>query len=288
MRDILQFQQQEQQQQRLCDIVNPCDGKAVDEFRDYESNVQTENVRKTYAEMHEKQTMEFVKRQREKWLKLNHTEMTVMDAIMLLDDFVDESDPDIDLPNSVHAFQTAERIRERHPDKDWYQLTGLIHDIGKVIGMWGEPQWCTVGDTFPVGCQFENTCVFHESFEKNPDFYNPLYNTKNGIYTEGCGLDDVTFSWGHDEYMYQVLVENNTTIPEEGLYCIRYHSFYPYHSEGGYKHLCNEKDRKMLPRLRDFNSYDLYSKSEDIPDVEALKPYYQSLIDKYIPGKIRF
>lgn len=43
--------------------------------------------------------------------------MTVMDAITTLDNLVDESDPDIDLPNSVHAFQTAERIREKHPDK---------------------------------------------------------------------------------------------------------------------------------------------------------------------------
>jgi inositol oxygenase len=30
--------------------------------------------------------------------------------------------------------------------------------------------------------------------------------------------------------------------------------------------------------------YDLYTKSSKIPDIEALWPYYQSLIDKYIPG----
>ena len=30
----------------------------------------------------------------------------------MLNDLVDESDPDLDLPNIVHAFQTAERIRE--------------------------------------------------------------------------------------------------------------------------------------------------------------------------------
>ena len=45
---------------------------------------------------------------------------------------VDESDPDIDLPNIIHAFQTAEQIRAKHPDKEWFQLTGLIHDLGKV------------------------------------------------------------------------------------------------------------------------------------------------------------
>ena len=55
-----------------------------------------------------------------------------MEALEKLNDLVDESDPDIDLPNIVHAFQTAEQIRRDHPDKEWFQLTGLIHDLGKV------------------------------------------------------------------------------------------------------------------------------------------------------------
>ncbi len=80
--------------------------------------------------------------------------MGVLEALELLNQLVDDSDPDIALPNSgmcsdgnalgcltdphlsplssVHAFQTAERIREKHPDKEWLQLTGLIHDLGKV------------------------------------------------------------------------------------------------------------------------------------------------------------
>ena len=57
-----------------------------------------------------------------------------MEALEKLNDLVDESDPDIDLPNIVHAFQTAEQIRRDHPDKEWFQLTGLIHDLGKVQG----------------------------------------------------------------------------------------------------------------------------------------------------------
>lgn len=43
--------------------------------------------------------------------------MGMMDAIMALDQLVDESDPDVDFPNSFHAFQTAEGIRQAHPDK---------------------------------------------------------------------------------------------------------------------------------------------------------------------------
>ena len=63
-----------------------------------------------------------------------------MEVLDLLNTFVDESDPDVDMPNSFHAFQTAERIREKHPDKDWLQLTGLIHDIGKIMGLYGQKQ----------------------------------------------------------------------------------------------------------------------------------------------------
>jgi len=41
-------------------------------------------------------------------------------------------------------------------------------------------------------------------FKQNPDYHNPQYNTKYGIYSEGCGLNKITMSWGHDEYMYIV------------------------------------------------------------------------------------
>ena len=43
--------------------------------------------------------------------------MTVLEAVDMLDELVDESDPDVDFPNSYHAFQTAEGIRKAHPDK---------------------------------------------------------------------------------------------------------------------------------------------------------------------------
>ena len=55
-----------------------------------------------------------------------------MEALEMLNDLVDESDPDTDVPNIVHAFQTAERIRKVYPDLEWMQITGLVHDLGKV------------------------------------------------------------------------------------------------------------------------------------------------------------
>ncbi len=74
--------------------------------------------------------------QQEKWLKFDHFEATIMEALDLLNNVVDESDPDLDLPNIIHAFQTAEKIREKHPDKPWFHLTGLIHDLGKVTNLY--------------------------------------------------------------------------------------------------------------------------------------------------------
>lgn len=58
--------------------------------------------------------------------------MTIRQALEKLNELIDESDPDSDLPNIVHAFQTAEKIRADHPNEDWFHLTGLIHDLGKL------------------------------------------------------------------------------------------------------------------------------------------------------------
>ena len=74
------------------------------------------------------------------WTQFNHTELNILDALEKLNIIVDESDPDVDVPNSVHAYQTAERIRQAHPDKPWLQLTGLIHDLGKLMATYGESQ----------------------------------------------------------------------------------------------------------------------------------------------------
>ena len=66
------------------------------------------------------------------WLKFDKCKMNIRNALEKLNELIDESDPDSNLPNIVHAFQTAEKIRSDHPDEDWFHLTGLIHDLGKV------------------------------------------------------------------------------------------------------------------------------------------------------------
>ncbi|XP_078533997.1 inositol oxygenase-like [Lissotriton helveticus] len=265
--------------------IDPDDVTDKEKYRNYTNGPLQERVLNTYTLMHTYQTVEFVKQKNAKWCSFKHKQMSIMEALNLLDDLVDESDPDVDFPNSYHAYQTAEGIRKMHPDKDWFQLVGLLHDVGKILALYNEPQWCVVGDTFPVGCKFQDSIVFRDcTFEKNPDNKHSEYSTKYGMYTPHCGLDNVLMSWGHDEYMYKVLKFNNCSLPEEGFYMIRFHSFYPWHTGGDYMHLCNKKDLRMLPWVREFNKFDLYTKTEDMPDVENLRPYYQSLIDKYCPG----
>ena len=163
-------------------------------FRNYDTtNALFDRVHRTYCLMHTNQTVEYVKSQHEKWLKFDTFEATIMEAADKLLGFVDESDPDADFANTFHAYQTAEGIRAKHPDKDWLILTGFIHDLGKVMGLYNQPQWSTVGDTFPVGCLPSENIVYRQtSFEHNPDLSQPKYASKFGIYKEGIGLDNVT------------------------------------------------------------------------------------------------
>jgi inositol oxygenase len=194
--------------------------KAEAGYRNY-NNPARDTVREFYKQNHRNQTFEFVSRKRDAYLRLNHRRMSVFDALAFLNTLVDHSDPDIELDQLQHLLQTSEAIRaDGH--EDWFVLTGLLHDLGKVLCLFGEPQWAVVGDTFPVGCQFDERIVYHEFFEENPDAHDPRYNTRLGHYDENCGLQNVLMSWGHDEYLYHVVKEY---LPEPALYMIRFHSF---------------------------------------------------------------
>lgn len=249
-----------------------------DTFRDYAKD-GIDHVREFYKANHRFQTYDFVRAKQKQWLGFNTRQMTPWQALDYLNTLVDESDPDISLPQIAHLLQTSESIKaDGHPD--WFVLTGFIHDLGKVLCLFGEPQWAVVGDTFPVGCQHSEKIVFHEFFKDNPDQQNPDYNTALGIYRQGCGLDQVHMSWGHDEYLYQLLKHH---LPEPALYMVRYHSFYAWHREGAYDYLTDGKDRENLRWVQAFNPYDLYSKNPNPPDLQSLRPYYEDLMAKYLP-----
>lgn len=257
--------------------------KQKDEFRNYDDPAR-DTVKEFYRLNHQYQSYDFVLKKREEYLKFEKKEMTLWEAVEFLNTLVDDSDPDIDLDQTQHLLQTSEAIRaDGHPD--WFVLTGFLHDLGKVLCLFGEPQWAVVGDTFPVGCRFSEKIVYPEFFDANPDSNDPRFNTKYGVYEPNCGLRNVHMSWGHDEYLYHIM---KAYLPESALYMIRYHSFYAQHREEAYNHLLDKHDHEMFEWVRAFNPYDLYSKSPVAPNVKELRPYYEDLAAKFLPDKLRF
>lgn len=268
---------------RYPDPESIAQNKTTGEFRNY-TEPPRDTVKAFYQLNHRYQTYAFVKSKQAEFLQFDKKEMPIWDAFDFLNQLVDDSDPDTDLDQMQHLLQTSEAIRrDGHPD--WMVLVGLVHDMGKVLCLFGEPQWAVVGDTFPVGCAYSDKIVYPEFFAENPDYNNTAYNTKYGVYEPNCGLRNVDMSWGHDEYVYQMMKDY---LPEEGLYMLRYHSFYAQHREQAYDHLMDDHDRAMFKWVKLFNPYDLYSKNPDQKSWEELKPYYENLVAKYLPEAICF
>lgn len=77
-----------------------------------------------------------------------------------------------------------------------------------------------------VGVDIPDSAVFPEFNKLNPDYGKAEFKAPLGRYTKGCGLKNLQFAFGHDEYMYQVSV-TAVEFPEPlpinvvltGVYC---------------------------------------------------------------------
>lgn len=257
------------------------EGKSEDEFRQYDAEANP-GVARFYHLNHQHQTFDYVISKEKEYFGLMRGQKSIWEAAEFLNTLVDDSDPDTDLIQIEHLLQTSEAIRaDEHPR--WFVLAGFVHDLGKVLCLWGEPQWGVVGDTFPVGCAFSEHIVLYEYFQKNPDLHHPVYSDKYGVYQPNCGLENVHMSFGHDGYIYEVM---KNYLPQEALYMLRYHSFYPTHKYGAYQHLMNAQDHKLFRWVNKFNKYDLYSKGHVKPNLKELKPYYDDLFAEFLPKTI--
>jgi len=258
--------------------------------RDYTNAPQ--RVKDFYYQQHSKLDYNYVVKRQKEFKERTKKQYSIKTLLELLDDIVDPSDPDINESQIHHAFQTAEALRNSLDSHklEWLPLVGLIHDIGKVALKLYNIEWFeSAGDSFPLGCQFSDKVILNCGFQDNPDTNNSKYNTKLGIYSQNCGFDNCLF-WGHDEIMYQVLLNSMSNLPEEALYIIRYHSFYSWHTCGGYDYLASPKDKEYLKYLKIFQKADLYSKSNsELYTIQKLnEPYYQNLIKKYLPNNLKF
>ena len=179
----------------------PETGRDASSYRNYDKPVRP-SVREFYRLNHRFQTLDFVLAKKAEYLPPRRKQMGIWEAMEFLNTLVDDSDPTP--TNQIeHLLQVAEAMR-RDGKPRWFILTGLIHDLGKILCLLGEPQWAVVGDTFPVGCAYSDKVVYPEYFQENPDFQNAALQTPCGIYEPGCGLEKIHLSWGHDEYLYQV------------------------------------------------------------------------------------
>ena|ERR1700722_5902659 len=88
-----------------------------------------------------------------------------------------------------------------------------------------------------------------------------------------------------DEYLYPVVKDY---LPKQAAYIIRYHSFYAAHCDEAYQELMSDYDKEMIPWLKLFSNYDLYSKSEVPLNIDELKPYYEDLVAEFFPSEIQW
>lgn len=321
-------------------------------YRVYDENTPL-RVRKFYLEQHTHQTLGFARSMAEEFDQImaealaaqkrgdrQHLQQMVaerrivlaspMAMLFELEKWIDVSDPDIALGNAYHGFQAAEALRaeldrpkvDLTPDELAQALIiALFHDVGKVLAAtMGFPQWAVVGDTFPLGCDVEDSVVYktlpitddlrvelrddetfsayfarHQddvamsSFALNSDYtfrgrFRGLPGMANGgvygIYRPQVGLDNLIMAFGHDEYAYRVFAAQ-TTMAKEFLDVLRFHSFYPLHTGGSYQWVLSKADEPSMRWIRRFNPFDLYSKCESLPPIGELRAYYQKLVDKF-------
>ena len=239
-------------------------------FRNYENSKYQDTVENTYKLMLQNQTLNYVNKKKEKYLNSIRRIYKLWDLIDYFNQIKDESDPDNNLPQIVHAYQTSESIKNRYlnnnelknnikiknffSEKEWNNLSENLKNIYNttldkfynikswdwfpLLGLIHDLGKIMLLDNFgglPQWSVVGDTFPLGTKLCENYVFYNKNYHKDNidlncEIYNKNCGFDSVTFSWGHDEYIASLIEINKTLLPKEAIYILRYHSFYSWHS----------------------------------------------------------
>ena len=194
--------------------------------------------------------------------------MSVWEAIEYLNRLMDDSDPDTDLPQIEHSLQTAVSDPRRRASAmvSTVRIDPRFRKSAVPVrrtAMGRRRRY--VSRRLPVFRKDRLSRVLRGQ-SRQPAC--PSIRRDSGIYEEGCGLDNVLMSWGHDEYLYHVVKEY---LPDEALYIIRYHSFYPGHREGEYDYLMNDRRSRTVSLGPKFSPFDLYSKSPSVPTLPSCR-----------------
>jgi len=259
-------------------------------------NMELDTGRELFYHLnHARQTYEFVQRMHHKHSKSTAKAIDIWTAIGHLGELEDYEASMKGFTTTTHysilehAILTAENIRMAFPNEVWFQVVGLIHGLGHLLGhklFDCQPQWAVCGETFPVGCKFDSQIQWSQFFAANPDKRKRKYSTPHGIYGQNCGLSKVMMSWSGYEFLYAALVRNKTSLPAEALFCIRYLAFDTLGVNGAYGHLTNNRDRYMMPwllRLRHFRQMAYDQLHRDVPSMDHVKSVYGPLLKQYLP-----
>jgi len=256
----------------------------VPAYRVYERGTTPDRVIALYRDQRRHQTHTRAMRLILKYCTGGNVRLTMWEALQRLRGIVDQSDPDVlTLANDAHALQTAAML-ERDGLPEHMVAIGLVHDLGKIVATFGadddgtstDAQWAVVGDTFVTGWPIPDCVPFPEFNAENGD-----HAAGTREYAEGCGLDSVVCTMGHDEYLYRALVRNRArhSLPDECLYIARYHSLYAWHTGGAYTELESARDREMKPYVRRFQAADLYSKEDELHESWD-DPKWRALVER--------
>mmetsp|Transcript_11292 Transcript_11292/g.15371 ORF Transcript_11292/g.15371 Transcript_11292/m.15371 type:complete len:548 (+) Transcript_11292:169-1812(+) len=242
---------------------------------------------------HARQTYDFVKCMHKKYRSMVTRKISIWRTLGLLGELKGNASLVVSTNGVIsthrvlqHSILTAEAIRRAHPEEYWFQVVGLIHGLGKMLGhtiLGNEPQWTVCGETFPVGCRFDPQIRHSHLFAANPDKRKRKYSTSLGVYEEYCGLSKVRMSWSGNEYLYNVLRHNHVDLPEEAYFCIRYLAF---DSMESYSHLMSDEDYEMLPwlhKLRHFREVANNMSKDDVPNLDKIQEVYSPMMDDLFP-----
>jgi len=202
---------------------------------------------------HIAQTLEDVAALRRKYSTPVLGTVSVWSLIEKLGQCIDPADGRLFCTSQLtHVLQILEEMESDGVASDEFVLAALVHDLGKVLLLLGEPPENVVGMNTPIG-----------------------------TYEPGIGLTNCVLQWNHDEFAYTRLKDH---LPEGLAWLVRYHSIIRSRCEP----YMDERDRAFAARYLDlFARYDHGTKSPYFLPKRKIDDY-RHVVEKALPATIVF
>eukprot|EP00547_Thalassionema_nitzschioides_P003508 CAMPEP_0194204542 /NCGR_PEP_ID=MMETSP0156-20130528/4033_1 /TAXON_ID=33649 /ORGANISM="Thalassionema nitzschioides, Strain L26-B" /LENGTH=598 /DNA_ID=CAMNT_0038930585 /DNA_START=127 /DNA_END=1924 /DNA_ORIENTATION=- len=275
--------------------ITPSFWQADDETLSLTYTTDTPLKRCHYRLCWTKQTLDYVKEMRKRYLNFSLAKMTIREVIDLVRSVRCHPYNMQTTGASIRSlsFYTAEKVRKAGLP-DWVQLVALIHNLGVVISLIDAQtasdaedgyNWTIASRSRVVGCAAPDRASFSEFRNLNAE--DQYYPTPQGIYDLHCGLENALLSWSGPEYMYNCMKHNKALFPDEGFAMLRYFCLGDWHTHDEYKHLTNEEDEIMKTFVSEFDSLRrsaVIEIEQEIPESECdslWEGYYSLVVEKY-------